>query len=572
VSGDLFVYISGTFARLDADTLTPKSSYRHGSFTPGLMLVYAGRIWSISSLVKPLLVIDFAAPGGALVLGASISLGARANDLSLDPGRNRLYVLTRSLSGSEGWLARIDAGLDLYGPWHVQDDPGFPEGAVPGGIAYDRATDRLMVGCATGLFACDPETLEPQASLAGRSYTVSGFTDTWENEHTVDGELWLPEGNTLRRVDTTTLTVTGSWNSMSLHRLWLEGAIHDPLTGAFWTSDGGVQKLWFDRLALETAATFLIGRAKTSGDAQERAHAVNGLRALDARPSAEQQAMIGPILAAAATSSDDPVRYAATDGLPAAHPCNLWLRAGLAGRSRGTASGRRQGEGRTRAQGGRSRSAGQLPLPLRRSRGCRSDPQRGGRPRHRPAGRLRGRTGGFEALRQAYEALGTPPGSVDGALEHVRLLRAMGRTHVPAAVAYLEERFDRLAHGNMRIAAAESLLELTGRFGQQSLAELRKLANLSSSVYRTQVIEMLLRNASAIDAIDPAEQQQLVAILAQINVTSDAAERGLLLDALSRFAPDLARRRAMSMTFASRRADRLEGIERLWNLWGAADR
>jgi hypothetical protein len=47
VSGDLFLALNGlsrtTFARLDPDTLQLKSWYRQGLFTPGAMLVYAGR-------------------------------------------------------------------------------------------------------------------------------------------------------------------------------------------------------------------------------------------------------------------------------------------------------------------------------------------------------------------------------------------------------------------------------------------------------------------------------------------------------------------------------------------------
>jgi hypothetical protein len=247
-SGDLFVCISGTFARLDADTLAAKSWYRYGSYTVGEMLVFAGRyLVAISSLVSPLLVIDFGAAGGVSALAASVDLGQRGKDLALDPERGRLYVLTKTLSGSEGWAAWLDATFTVHGPWHLENDLGLPAGSAPGGIAYDRASDRVLIGCPTGLFACDPETLEPEDSLAG-DYAAGGFTDAWENQPTVDGELWLPDGVLMRRIDTVGLRVLASWNVTTLHGVGLDSAIHDPLTDAVWTSVGGVYKLWFDRV------------------------------------------------------------------------------------------------------------------------------------------------------------------------------------------------------------------------------------------------------------------------------------------------------------------------------------
>ena len=49
------------------------------------------------------------------------------------------------------------------------------------------------------------------------------------------------------RIDTVTMTPIGSWNVTSLDGLGLDAAVHDPLTEALWTSDGGVWKLWFYR-------------------------------------------------------------------------------------------------------------------------------------------------------------------------------------------------------------------------------------------------------------------------------------------------------------------------------------
>ena len=43
------------------------------------------------------------------------------------------------------------------------------------------------------------------------------------------------------------MTPVGSWDIGLLHGLSLDAAIHDPLTEALWSSDGGVWKLWFER-------------------------------------------------------------------------------------------------------------------------------------------------------------------------------------------------------------------------------------------------------------------------------------------------------------------------------------
>ncbi len=42
-----------------------------------------------------------------------------------------------------------------------------PAGSAPSGLTFDRASDRVIIGAATGLFACDPETLEVEQSLLG---------------------------------------------------------------------------------------------------------------------------------------------------------------------------------------------------------------------------------------------------------------------------------------------------------------------------------------------------------------------------------------------------------------------
>jgi hypothetical protein len=104
----------------------------------------------------------------------------------------------------------------------------------------------VIVGCSTGIFACDPETLQIEQSLLG-SYVSGGFVDAWENQVSVEGDLWLPQGSAMNQIDTVALELIGSWDVGDLHGLGLDAAIHDPLTEAVWTSDGGVKKLWFER-------------------------------------------------------------------------------------------------------------------------------------------------------------------------------------------------------------------------------------------------------------------------------------------------------------------------------------
>ena len=115
-------------------------------------------------------------------------------------------------------------------------------------LTYDRASARVIIGCSTGLFACHPETLAVEQSLLG-AYVSGGFVDAFENQPTIDGDIWLPKGDVIHHIDTVAMTPIGSWDIGSLHGLSLDAAVHDPLTEALWTSDGGVWKLWFERKA-----------------------------------------------------------------------------------------------------------------------------------------------------------------------------------------------------------------------------------------------------------------------------------------------------------------------------------
>jgi hypothetical protein len=96
----------------------------------------------------------------------------------------------------------------------------------------------VIVGASSGLFACDPKTLQVEQNLLG-NYSGGGFVDAWENQPTVDGELWLPFASTIHRIDTVTLTPIASWSTSSLHGVGLDAAVYDPLTEAVWTSAGG---------------------------------------------------------------------------------------------------------------------------------------------------------------------------------------------------------------------------------------------------------------------------------------------------------------------------------------------
>lgn len=141
----------------------------------------------------------------------------------------------------------------------------------------------------------------------------------------------------------------------------------------------------------------------------------------------------------------------------------------------------------------------------------------------------------------------------------------MGDTSDPEAADYLDSIFERLPHGNMTIAAAESLLHLRGRFGQAALGRIRELVAMSSSVYRTEALEMIERNADRVT--DTAERTQIIRSVSLVSISGDANERGRMLDVLNKLAPLLAQRRAFFLTLSSNMDDRLEGIERMWRFW-----
>jgi hypothetical protein len=103
VSGDLFIALNGvsrtTFVRLDADSLQIKAWYRQGVFSPGPMLVYAGRYMVSKSLLNDdLVIIDF----GDVIAPtriASIDYNSRGQDLAVESAS----ATRRRPSATTGW-------------------------------------------------------------------------------------------------------------------------------------------------------------------------------------------------------------------------------------------------------------------------------------------------------------------------------------------------------------------------------------------------------------------------------------------------------------------------------------
>jgi hypothetical protein len=120
VFADLFIAFNGlsrtTFACLDPDTLQIKSWYRIGLFTPGPMLVYAGRYMACkSALAGSLVIIDFGNQVSGPTPAASVDYSSHSTGLAIDPERARLYVLTESATGAEGWVSWVDAAFEKHG-------------------------------------------------------------------------------------------------------------------------------------------------------------------------------------------------------------------------------------------------------------------------------------------------------------------------------------------------------------------------------------------------------------------------------------------------------------------------
>ena len=173
----------------------------------------------------------------------------------------------------------------------------------------------------------------------------------------------------------------------------------------------------------------------------------------------------------------------------------------------------------------------------------------------------------LEALRQGYESLGTPPGAASDAGAHVEALRAFAASGDPRAADYLESIFDSLAHGSMRIAAAEALLVLRGSFGDTVLAELDSLTQMPSSIYRAPVVDLLEGQLDRVRLLPEGERRDVLAILRQIANTGETAERGRALDLLSALDERVAWSEAKRLASSSQVGDRLEGYERLVALW-----
>lgn len=173
----------------------------------------------------------------------------------------------------------------------------------------------------------------------------------------------------------------------------------------------------------------------------------------------------------------------------------------------------------------------------------------------------------FEALAAHYDHLGPPPGSSDGAALHVDALRHFGRIGDPRAIPYLKNLFPKLAHGNMRIGAAESLWLLQGNLGDLGLHELRNLTNLKSSIYRYEAVGMLSRHQDRIRHLPRTERDQVLSILDQVVNTGEATERAEAIRLLGALDPQRAWSAASRLTNSNSKDDQLVGIALLLELW-----
>lgn len=173
----------------------------------------------------------------------------------------------------------------------------------------------------------------------------------------------------------------------------------------------------------------------------------------------------------------------------------------------------------------------------------------------------------FEALVAHYEGLGAAQGEASYALGHVKALRHFGTLGDPRGVAYLNDRFEKLPHGNMSVAAAESLWRLQGFLGPAPLADLARLTNMRSSVYRVETVKMLDRNKKLIESGPASERDEILAILAQVVGVGEPRERKVALDLLSGLDPLRAWPLARGLAVSSEQTDRLEGLAVLKTLW-----
>ena len=59
-------------------------------------------------------------------------------------------MLTASGTEAEGWVSWVDATFEKHGPWHLEDDLGFPAGSAPSGLTCDRASGGVIIGASSG--------------------------------------------------------------------------------------------------------------------------------------------------------------------------------------------------------------------------------------------------------------------------------------------------------------------------------------------------------------------------------------------------------------------------------------
>jgi len=175
---------------------------------------------------------------------------------------------------------------------------------------------------------------------------------------------------------------------------------------------------------------------------------------------------------------------------------------------------------------------------------------------------------GFRTLIDRYEKLGPPPGSFDGAVVHAEMLRALGLIGDRGATMYLTGVLPSLAHGNMRIAAIESLWVLEGNLDQRSIAELDSLTRMASSRYRPEVLELFARQRKRLVQASPELRAIVLRIIEQTINVGENTDRGPALDLLTVIDPALARAQARSLAASANARDRFEGMRVLGTIWG----
>jgi hypothetical protein len=169
-------------------------------------------------------------------------------DFAIDPATGGGWALLRDHYSSGAGIVPINADGTFGAVTQLTMLPS--NGITSTGLVYDAPSDRLIILTDLGVYKFTRGmSLESSNTSLPHNGQAGGSTSAMPNtQDTSYGTVWFYYTNWLSKFDVSTMTVTGSWNILTLSggAIGTNGLFRDPDTGAFWTADSGMSRFWVE--------------------------------------------------------------------------------------------------------------------------------------------------------------------------------------------------------------------------------------------------------------------------------------------------------------------------------------